>query len=1051
MNFAIEVPGEANPLSLQELYRVLQSASSHDYSQRQSAGQQLSAWEAHRDYYPALQAVFLDKTLPREIRLLAIIQLKNGIDRFWRHHTLKNAIQPAQKETIRSNLFYGTIGEEDRQLALHNALVFAKVLRIDFPQDWPDPLAKLVDVLRESKDGNQLHLTGALLLLLRIVKELGAARLRKSQTALQSATPELVYVLGEIYGVKTSEWIGFLRSESGDKDGAMRAMECSLTALKILRRLLIVGYEYPHKDKTVQQVWSFSQTQFGEFLGFTSPESPVPAVYQELVGKHLLQFTKFHLEMAEKHAASFASLPNSLDLARGYWDLVAKFAEVFDKSGGIRQGSASDSATKPKAEGPLIEKLALKGLLLMRACLKMVHHPSQTIKYRSRDVIEEQKEAIDVVRKDLLTDALITQMANVIITNLFIFRKSDLEAWEEDPEEWEQQEESQGSAWEWEVRPCAEKLFLDLLTNYKALLLQPLLAYFATVRDPRADIGAKEAVYTAMGLAAPLVHEEFDFDDVLKSTIVGDAQLTVPYCQVIRRRIGILLSQWTPVRATKESRPLIYEIYRRFLDPNDSNNDIVVRITAGRQLKAVVDEFGFDGEMFLPFASDVLTELVRLLQGVVVEETKLAILETTRSLIERMETHVSGFGDFIITALPGVWDSAGELGFMLKQAVMAILQALVVSMKSDSQKYQPQILPLVAQATTIGSDLYLYLAEDALDLWYNTLLQSSPPLSAELLGLIEPAVGQLAANNEHVFQYTSIVGSYVILAPEVLLEDRFRKPVVNAFSAALNSKSREQLNITTKYMEAYIRYAHELGGNPGLQFLVQDMLQTGFLSKILEGIHDAYEAHQTSGPNRKQPRVNNLGLTDYFVILSRITVIDPSIFMEMLTSFGPIEQVWTWLSEEWFRSFDNTADVHRLKLNMLALTRLLELPQPVQDLVLAKLQDYFSMWTGVMVQVLGEGQTNPDGTVPQGTVDTLVLTEKLPDTEWDTPKDVKERALFSNDPVTTVQSLPFVKERLHRLVERIGGLQAFHDNWLINVDRDVINGFEALGTSQPQS
>lgn len=56
MSFAIEVAGEASPLSLQELCRTLQLAtSSLDYAQRQSAGQQLSAWESHEDYYPSLQ------------------------------------------------------------------------------------------------------------------------------------------------------------------------------------------------------------------------------------------------------------------------------------------------------------------------------------------------------------------------------------------------------------------------------------------------------------------------------------------------------------------------------------------------------------------------------------------------------------------------------------------------------------------------------------------------------------------------------------------------------------------------------------------------------------------------------------------------------------------------------------------------------------------------------------------------------------------------------------------------------------------------------------
>ena len=57
MSFAIEVPGEAAPLSMFELGRALEAAAtSTDNAQRKSAGQQLQAWEAHPDYYTSLQA-----------------------------------------------------------------------------------------------------------------------------------------------------------------------------------------------------------------------------------------------------------------------------------------------------------------------------------------------------------------------------------------------------------------------------------------------------------------------------------------------------------------------------------------------------------------------------------------------------------------------------------------------------------------------------------------------------------------------------------------------------------------------------------------------------------------------------------------------------------------------------------------------------------------------------------------------------------------------------------------------------------------------------------
>lgn len=55
MSFAIEVSGDANPLSLQSLVRALQLATSHDFAQRQTAGQQLTSWEQQHGYYSSLQ------------------------------------------------------------------------------------------------------------------------------------------------------------------------------------------------------------------------------------------------------------------------------------------------------------------------------------------------------------------------------------------------------------------------------------------------------------------------------------------------------------------------------------------------------------------------------------------------------------------------------------------------------------------------------------------------------------------------------------------------------------------------------------------------------------------------------------------------------------------------------------------------------------------------------------------------------------------------------------------------------------------------------------
>lgn len=985
------------------------------------------------------KSVFLDKTLPLEIRFLAIIQIKNGIDKNWRLYAhLKNGIRVEEKNYIRSRLFQGAIEEEDKHLALHNALVIAKIIRIDYPEDWPDAIPTIINLLRSARNGNQHHLHGTLLVLLRVIKELGTARLRRSQTALQSVTPEIVYVLWEIYSEKSSLWTNFFTTGQGNGDEASLAMNNSLLALKTLRRLISVGYARPHADTTVSQFWTLSQNQFGQFLGFVNHDSAIPATYHDLVGKHLLQFAKFHIDQAEHFAASFAFLPNSLSLVNAYWDLISNFAEVFISSGGIRQGSGD---AKAKTEGPLMEKLALKGLLLLRACVRIAFQPIQTFKYRTPETKAEQEEAKNVIKTGLFKDDLVIQIVNTIITHLFVFRRSDLEAWEEDPEEWEQQEEYEGNAYEWEVRPCAEKLFLDLLTNFRQLLTPPLLSYFQTAQSPQTDIATKEAVYTAMGLSAAHVASVFDFDAVLASTIVNDAQQQGGLYKVLRRRIAILISLWAPVKLGENSRPIVYQIFQHFLSPNDETNDIVVRITAARQLRWVADEIDFNVDAFLPYTSDVLTALTELVQNVESDETKLAILESIRILVARMEGQVAQFGDQLMVALPSVWESSGTEEYMIKQAVIAIFSALVMSMGPSSQRYQSYMLPLLTEAARPGSDLHLNLIEESLELWNAVLMQSKPPLAPEMINLAEMLLPLLEYQSDTVSDAMEVIECYILIEPSAMLEDRLRRPTLVALGGALDSKSREHVRVGATCIEYLIRSAAELGGTQGISVVIQDMVETGFMNKIMSNLHDAWEAHQTTGPNRKQSKLNTVTQGDYFAILARLILAEPNLFVQMLSAFGNIDEVWSWLSAEWFLYQASMDNIDRQKLYLLGLTRLLELGSPMQDLVLGKLQDYLDLWTNIIMDL-------QDGTV-DGT-DCLIWDKEIEIYDYDTPKMILERQSQHKDPIHSVNALQFVKVRLHDVVARVGGEAAFQEKWAVNVDKEVMDAFQKMMSSVSQ-
>jgi len=130
--------------------------------------------------------------------------------------------------------------------------------------------------------------------------------------------------------------------------------------------------------------------------------------------------------------------------------------------------------------------------------MKMAFSPAQSFKFKSPEVKEEQRQAVEVIKTQLLTDQLVAEMANVIVTKFFVFRQIDLEAWEEDEDEWEIREEGGGDTWEFEIRPCAEKLFMDLVLNFKQLLTEPLLFFFRSVAGP-----SQSSVVRTMGRATP--------------------------------------------------------------------------------------------------------------------------------------------------------------------------------------------------------------------------------------------------------------------------------------------------------------------------------------------------------------------------------------------------------------------------------------------------------------------------------------------------------------------------------------------------------------------
>lgn len=1038
---AIEVPGESNPLTQANLFHVLRAASSADPTQVQTGTKQLQAWERAQGFYPLLQAVFVDTSLPYPVRYLAVIQLKNGIDKYWRK-TATNAVRKEDKATIRAHLLESAISEADHRLALQNALVVAKIVRFEFPVEWPDLFQQLLQVLRTSTDpaAHPVQLLRTLLVLLYIVKELSTGRLLRTRQSLQNVAPEILNVLGTIYVSKVQRWQAFFRDGGENDGGALESIETSLLAIKTIRRLIVAGYDFPAREKDVQEFWTLTRSHLGEFLHYVTAEhTTLTEPVQKAINKHLMQLSKLHVNMAVTHPADFVLLAQSLDLARDYWSLIARVGETW----GTKSIENAKIGTDGDAEDdtPILERLALKGLLLLRACVKMVFYPTQSFRYKQQQEKEEKNQATQLIKSDLLTEELVREMISVLVTRFFVFRPSDLRMWEEEPDEWEKMEEG-GEDWEFAIRPCAEKLFLDLAKNYKALVVQPLLQVFYTVATPEnEDLLFKDSVYTAIGLAADILYDQVDFDSFIENTLVAEVGKQKPGYNIIRRRIAIIISQWIAIKVAKEKKPIVYQIYQHLLDKSDPLNDQVVRVTAGRKFKDVADEWEFHADNFLPFAPVMLERLMALVQEVELPETKMALLNTISIIVERLEHHITPYANSIVSLLPPLWEQSGE-EHLMKQAILTILARLTNAMKADSRKFHMSFLPIIQSAIEPGSETQVYLLEDALDLWASILAQtpSAPePAPPELLSLLQYLLPLFTMDNETLRKAIEITEAYLLLAPSAVLADDFRPAVLQSLTELQGTLKPEANGIMTHLVQCIIRGAEGVGGEQAIKVLTGDLISTGFLAKVLEGLHGAWSHHQSHGPYRELPSraVDGVVETDYFSVLARIGLASPTILLEALSSVGNegLDKTLTWLLEEWFGHIENIGDAPNKKLMTLVLTRFLETGQ---EWILGRLQNLFVIWTDVLGELL-DGMDDPSQ-------DSLFWPpEPYNPTEPEAPEDMRKRELIYSDPVHRINLVPFVKEHLQGIMQAMGGEQVFQEEWLARVDKDVLKGFGALG------
>uniref|UniRef100_A0A3Q1G5H0 Importin-11 n=1 Tax=Acanthochromis polyacanthus TaxID=80966 RepID=A0A3Q1G5H0_9TELE len=740
--------------------QALTQATSQDTAVLKPAEEQLRQWETQPGFYSVLLNIFNNHMLDVNVRWLAVLYFKNGIDRYWRR-VAPHALSEEEKTSLRAGLITN-FNEPVNQIATQIAVLIAKVARLDCPRQWPE----LIPILLESvkgQDGLQQH--RALLTFYHVTKTLASKRLAQDRRLFQDLASGIYSFACSLWSHHTDCFLQQIYAR--DEAAALSSLERTLLSLKGLKQLTIVNY-------------------ITENIGSDS-------TCREKLEKMIILYTKVLLDFLEYHPCAFIPLiQRSLEFAVSY---------VFT----------------PAGEGVTFERFIVQCMNLIKMIVKNdAYKPAKNIDDSKPESLEAHK-----IKTAFFTHPTLTEIGRRLVSHYFLLTEEELAMWEEDPESFAV-EETGGDSWKYSLRPCTEVLFLDIFHNYSQTLTPVLLDMVQNLQGPTnvedpVQLLMKDAVYNAVGLAAYELFDNVDFDQWFKNQLLGELQVSHHRYKLIRRRVIWLIGQWISVKFKSDLRPLLYEVILTLMqDP-----DLVVRIETATTLKLNIlpiltlffrldTPLGFRTEQFLPYLESIFGLLFQLLQQVTECDTKMQVLHVISCVIERVNIQIRPYVGCLVQYLPLLWKQSEEHN-MLRCAILTALIHLVQGLGAESKNLYPFLLPVIQLSTDVSQPPHVYLLEDGLELWLVTL-ENSPAITPELLRIFQNMSALLELSSENLRTCFQIVNAYIYLSATEFLQN-YAESLCRSFCDLLKDITNEGQVQVLKVVEIALKVSPILGAH----------------------------------------------------------------------------------------------------------------------------------------------------------------------------------------------------------------------------------------------
>ncbi|CDO76254.1 hypothetical protein BN946_scf184470.g12 [Trametes cinnabarina] len=1003
-------PTQAAPASVspEELYNVVCRAASQNPADVQASTARLKELLEIPGAYDILQEIAATKTLPLQVRQQAIIQFKNAATGHWRSRKL---FPPEHKARIRERCLT-FLDEPDDIISECNALIVAKIARQDYPVSWPNLISHLIGVINSSVEGRANNsLPNATLLLRRslellnaVLKEYAAYKMLTGVKTMGQLVQELRLPLQGHYA-QLASFLPSLTPASLSDVSTVESLLLAHLTFKSLSRLTFWAYhrytccnDYKELEPWVNKVFQNSAVQLQAVSelrinlcsALGSPTAPVTQRALELLTRHLRIFGKLFRRMQRDSPTHFVTLPMCGDLVLYYWSKVVQ----------ATTGAPEQIADSTQVVFPV--RFLVQGMALFRDSLAQWAP-------KKKDGSQNDK----VLSKEFVEDAV-----KILVTRFIPLNPSDLEGWMEDPEEWVNSEEKENDQWEYELRPCAERVLMTLAAQYPQYV-RPLieLTFQQLVGQKSTDLPAiiqKEALYCAVGRCAIRLKESIPLGQWLDTSLVAEAQVADHNYAIVKRRIAWLLGKLVSDECIPADKPQLWQVLVHLLQDRGPGSDAVVRLTAAIAIRECVDSLRFNADVFAPFLPTVVQCLIQLTADADTLESKRRITDSLNTVIERAETRIVPLMGMVAEPIPQLWTTAAE-DWLFKACLLGTVTKLVEAAKEQANSLSALIVPLIRDC--FNSAAQMHLDEDAFILWQSALRNTTTIDGVNgapgLIDLVPLIIQQLSSNLEVLGTVVHMMESYFLLdAPRIL--QLCAVDLLRAFNTAIN----EAVNTNIKQMTSALCLLFQVAP-PGLWG--EALHVSGLFATIVKGLDE--------------DKLPTPVLTEYVYVLARIALADRQLFLQLVSATAAAKNakedlIWEAILNQWWNRFDNMSEPRLRKLTAMGIASLVSTGRPE---VLDRLStEICNLWIDVFGEIK-EAQINAGNDPSLKLYWDKPFEEVYTECEG-TPEYERRKAVFENDPVRTTPLTAFIAARLREAEAACGGGAELHARYLAKAE-----------------